>query len=105
VPSMTMIEAIRDAHTVAMERDDRVVVFGEDVGYFGGVFRCTQGLQARFGKERCFDAPINELGIVGVAIGMAAYGLRPCVEIQFADYMYPAYACATGRPATSRRRW
>ena len=77
VPSMTMIEAIRDAHVVAMERDDRVVVFGEDVGYFGGVFRCTQGLQERFGDHRCFDAPINESGIVGAAVGMAAYGLRP----------------------------
>ena len=84
---MTMIEAIRDAHHVAMERDDRVIVFGQDVGFFGGVFRCTQGLQERFGIERCFDTPISEDGIVGVAIGMAAYGLRPCVEIQFADYM------------------
>ena len=91
MPSMTMIEAIRDAHVVAMERDDRVVVFGEDVGYFGGVFRCTQGLQQRFGSHRCFDTPISEAGIVGVAVGMAAYGLRPCVEIQFADYVYPAY--------------
>ena len=91
MPAMTMIEAIRDAHVVAMERDDRVVVFGEDVGYFGGVFRCAMGLQERFGNHRCFDTPINESGIVGAAIGMAAYGLRPCVEIQFADYMYPAY--------------
>ena len=87
--AMTMIEAIRDAHVVAMERDDDVVVFGEDVGYFGGVFRCTQGLQERFGDHRCFDSPISEAGIVGAAVGMAAYGLRPCVEIQFADYMYP----------------
>jgi len=87
---MTMVEAIRDAHVVTMERDERVVVFGQDVGYFGGVFRCTQGLQQRFGKNRCFDAPINESGIVGAAIGMAAYGLRPCVEIQFADYVSEA---------------
>ena len=72
---------------VMMGRDDNVVVFGEDVGYFGGVFRATQGLQAKYGKSRCFDAPISELGIVGAAIGMAAYGLRPCVEVQFADYM------------------
>ncbi|MCB0985193.1 MAG: alpha-ketoacid dehydrogenase subunit beta, partial [Ilumatobacter sp.] len=89
--TMSMIEAIRDAHAIAMERDDRVVVFGEDVGYFGGVFRCTQGLQERFGRHRCFDTPISEAGIIGAAIGMAAYGLRPCVEIQFADYVYPAY--------------
>ena len=88
---MTMIEAVRSAMDVSMERDDDVVVFGEDVGYFGGVFRCTQGLQAKYGKTRCFDAPISESGIVGTAIGMAAYGLKPCVEIQFADYMYPAY--------------
>ena len=100
----TMIEAIRDAHRVAMERDDRVVVFGEDVGYFGGVFRCTQGLQERFGEKRCFDAPINESGIVGAAIGMAVYGLRPCVEIQFADYMYPAYDQIVSEAARIRYR-
>jgi 2-oxoisovalerate dehydrogenase E1 component beta subunit len=102
--SMTMIEAIRDAHTVAMEQDERVVVFGQDVGYFGGVFRCTQGLQERFGDHRCFDAPINESGIVGAAIGMAAYGLRPCVEIQFADYMYPAYDQIVSEAARLRHR-
>ncbi len=100
----TMIEAIRDAHRVAMERDERVVVFGEDVGYFGGVFRCTQGLQERFGEERCFDAPINESGIVGAAIGMAVYGMRPCVEIQFADYMYPAYDQIVSEAARVRYR-
>ena len=72
---MTMIEAIRNAHDLAMERDKRVVVFGEDVGYFGGVFRCTAGLQKKYGPHRCFDAPINESGIVGAGIGMAAYGL------------------------------
>ena len=100
----TMIEASRDAHVVAMERDDSVVVFGEDVGFFGGVFRCTQGLQERFGTHRCFDAPINESGIVGAAIGMAAYGLRPCVEIQFADYMYPAYDQLVSEAARLRHR-
>jgi 2-oxoisovalerate dehydrogenase E1 component beta subunit len=104
MPSMTMVEAIRDAHGVAMERDDRVVVFGEDVGHFGGVFRCTQGLQDRFGVHRCFDTPISEDGIVGVAIGMAAYGLRPCVEIQFADYMYPAYDQIVSEAARLRYR-
>ena len=86
----TMVEAIRDAMDVAMQRDERVVVFGEDVGYFGGVFRCTEGLQAKYGKSRVFDTPISEGGIVGVAVGMAAYGLRPVPEIQFADYFYPA---------------
>ena len=104
MPAMSMIEAIRDAHTIAMERDDRVVAFGEDVGHFGGVFRCTQGLQQKFGKERCFDTPISEAGIVGVAVGMAAYGLRPCVEIQFADYMYPAYDQIVSEAARLRHR-
>ncbi len=101
---MTMIEAIRDAMTVAMGRDDNVVVFGEDVGYFGGVFRCTQGLQQKYGKSRCFDTPISELGIVGVAVGMAAYGLKPCVEIQFADYVYPAYDQIVSEAARLRYR-
>ena len=100
----TMIEAIRDAHHIAMERDEKVVVFGEDVGYFGGVFRCTAGLQEKFGKSRCFDAPINEGGIVGAAIGMAAYGLRPCIEIQFADYAYPAYDQIVSEAARLRHR-
>jgi 2-oxoisovalerate dehydrogenase E1 component beta subunit len=101
---MTMIEAIRGAHVIAMERDERVVVFGEDVGYFGGVFRCTQGLQQQFGSHRCFDTPISEAGIVGAAVGMAAYGLRPCVEIQFADYMYPAYDQIVSEAARLRHR-
>jgi 2-oxoisovalerate dehydrogenase E1 component beta subunit len=87
---MTMIQALRSALDVTMARDPTVVVFGEDVGYFGGVFRVTEGLQAKYGPSRCFDAPINEGGIVGVAIGMGAYGLRPVAEIQFADYFYPA---------------
>lgn len=100
----SMIEAIRDAHDVAMERDDDVVVFGEDVGYFGGVFRCTHGLQEKYGKHRCFDAPITESGIVGAAVGMAAYGLKPCVEIQFADYIFPAYDQITQEAARIRYR-
>lgn len=88
--TMTMIQALRSAMDVMLGRDDRVVVFGEDVGYFGGVFRCTEGLQSRHGRHRVFDSPISEGGIVGTAIGMAAYGLRPVVEVQFADYFYPA---------------
>ncbi|MEW6515177.1 MAG: alpha-ketoacid dehydrogenase subunit beta [Pseudomonadota bacterium] len=88
--AMTMIQALRSAMDVMLERDDNVVVFGEDVGYFGGVFRCTEGLQQKYGKSRVFDAPISESGIVGTAVGMGAYGLRPVVEIQFADYFYPA---------------
>src|SRR5690554_3564048 len=101
---MSMIEAIRSAMEVSMARDEKVVVFGEDVGFFGGVFRCTQGLQQKYGKNRCFDTPISESGIVGTAIGMAAYGLRPCVEIQFADYMYPAYDQLTQEAARIRYR-
>jgi len=101
---MSMIEAIRSAHDNAMADDDRVVVFGEDVGFFGGVFRCTSGLQEKYGRSRCFDTPINESGIVGTAIGMAAYGLRPCVEIQFADYMYPAFDQIVSEAARIRHR-
>lgn len=101
---MTMIEAIREAHDVAMTRDERVVVFGEDVGFFGGVFRCTAGLQKKHGRARCFDTPINESGIVGTAIGMAAYGLKPVVEIQFADYVYPAYDQIVSEAARLRHR-
>ena len=87
---MTMIQALRSAMDVMLARDENVVVYGQDVGYFGGVFRCTEGLQTKYGKSRVFDAPISEGGIVGSAIGMAAYGLRPVVEVQFADYFYPA---------------
>ena len=99
-----MIEAIRDAMDVMMTRDDRVVVFGEDVGYFGGVFRCTEGLQRRHGRPRCFDTPISETGIIGVAVGMGAYGLRPVAEIQFADYMYPGYDQIVSEAARLRYR-
>lgn len=104
MPQMSMIEAIRDAMDVKMAADDDVVVFGEDVGYFGGVFRCTHGLQKKYGTNRVFDSPINESGIVGAAIGMAAYGLRPCVEIQFADYIYPAYDQIVSEAARLRYR-
>ena len=90
MPVMNMIEAINSAHDVMMEHDDNVVVMGEDVGFFGGVFRVTAGLQKKYGRARVFDTPIAEGGIMGVAIGMAAYGLRPIAEIQFADYIYPA---------------
>ena len=86
---MNMIQAINSAIDVCMGRDDGVVVLGEDVGYFGGVFRATAGLQKKYGKTRVFDTPINECGIIGVAVGMATYGLRPVPEIQFADYIYP----------------
>lgn len=101
---MNMIEAIRDAMDVKLGQDDDVVVFGEDVGYFGGVFRCTDGLQRKYGKSRVFDTPINESGIVGVAVGMGAYGLRPVAEVQFADYVYPAYDQIVSEAARLRHR-
>jgi 2-oxoisovalerate dehydrogenase E1 component beta subunit len=104
MPRLSMVEAIRDALDVKMAEDRSVVVFGEDVGYFGGVFRCTEGLQRKYGKSRCFDAPINESGIVGVAIGMGAYGLRPVAEVQFADYVYPAYDQIVSEAARLRYR-
>jgi 2-oxoisovalerate dehydrogenase E1 component beta subunit len=104
MPRRTMIEAIREALDVMMARDPRVVVFGEDVGYFGGVFRCTEGLQRKYGPSRCFDTPISESGIVGAAVGMAAYGLRPVAEIQFADYMYPGYDQIVSEAARLRYR-
>jgi 2-oxoisovalerate dehydrogenase E1 component beta subunit len=88
---MNMIQAVRSALEVMLERDESVCVFGEDVGYFGGVFRATQGLQQRFGPRRVFDTPLAEGGIIAVAIGMGINGMRPVPEIQFADYMPPAF--------------
>ena len=88
---MNMIEAIRSAHDVMMDHDPSVVVMGEDVGYFGGVFRCTDGLQRKYGEHRVIDAPIAEGGIIAAAIGMGVNGLRPVAEIQFADYIYPGF--------------
>lgn len=104
MPTMNMIEAINDAMSVALERDPDVTVLGEDVGYFGGVFRATAGLQKKYGKTRVFDTPITECGIVGVAVGMAAYGLRPVPEIQFADYIYPALDQLVSEAARLRYR-
>lgn len=102
--SMTMIQALNAALDTMMARDPKVLAFGEDVGFFGGVFRVTENLQKKYGPQRCFDTPINECGIAGVAIGMAAYGLRPVIEIQFADYMYPAYDQIVSEAARIRYR-
>jgi 2-oxoisovalerate dehydrogenase E1 component beta subunit len=102
--TMNMIQALNSAMATMMARDPSVVVFGEDVGYFGGVFRATDGLQKKYGKHRCFDTPIAEGGIVGAAIGMGAYGMRPVVEIQFADYIYPAFDQLTSEAAKIRYR-
>jgi 2-oxoisovalerate dehydrogenase E1 component beta subunit len=102
--AMTMIEAINDALDIMLERDPDVVLLGEDIGYFGGVFRCTAGLQKKYGKTRVFDTPINECGIIGVAVGMGAYGLRPVPEIQFADYIYPGLDQLVSEAARLRYR-
>jgi 2-oxoisovalerate dehydrogenase E1 component beta subunit len=88
---MTLVQAIHDALRVEMERDPRIVLLGEDIGRNGGVFRATEGLWERFGAERVIDTPLSEAGIVGMAIGMALAGLRPVAEIQFADFVYPAF--------------
>jgi 2-oxoisovalerate dehydrogenase E1 component subunit beta len=88
--SLTVIEAVREALREEMERDERVVVLGEDIGPLGGVFRATDGLLAQFGPERVIDTPMMELGIAGMAVGMAMRGLRPVAEIQFADFMHAA---------------
>lgn len=91
MPNWTMVQALNNALALELERDERVLVFGEDVGKNGGVFRVTEGLQDRFGQERVFDTPLAESGIVGTAVGMAVYGLRPVVEIQFAPFTFPAF--------------
>jgi 2-oxoisovalerate dehydrogenase E1 component beta subunit len=88
---MNMIQALNSAMDIMLGRDPNVVVLGEDVGFFGGVFRVTDGLQRKYGEHRVLDTPIAEGGIVAAAIGMGVNGLRPVAEIQFADYIYPAY--------------
>jgi len=101
---MTMVQAIQDALRVALKADPRVVVLGEDVGKAGGVFRVTEGLLAEFGEDRIVDTPLAENGIVGSAIGMALYGLKPVVEIQFVDFIYPAFDQIVSEMAKMRWR-
>jgi len=102
--TMNMAQALNSAMDVMLQRDPDVLVFGEDVGFFGGVFRVTEGLQQRYGDARVFDAPIAEGGLMGVAIGMGAYGLRPVVECQFADYIYPGFDQLVSAAARLRYR-
>jgi pyruvate dehydrogenase E1 component beta subunit len=90
MPTLNIIQAVNDALRLEMRRDENVVVLGEDVGKFGGVFRATQGLYDEFGADRVIDTPLAESGIIGTAVGMALYGLRPVPEIQFADFIFPA---------------
>ncbi len=91
MPTMNIIDAVRDALRLQMRADARVIVLGEDIGKFGGVFRATAGLFEEFGADRVIDTPLAEAGIIGTAIGMALYGLRPVPEIQFSDFIFPAF--------------
>ncbi|MEF8776802.1 MAG: alpha-ketoacid dehydrogenase subunit beta, partial [Haloarculaceae archaeon] len=101
---LTLVQAVRDGLYGELERDDDVLVMGEDVGENGGVFRATQGLFEEFGEERVIDTPLAESGIVGTAVGMAAYGLRPVVEIQFMGFIYPAFDQIVSHAARLRTR-
>jgi pyruvate dehydrogenase E1 component beta subunit len=102
--NLTLIQAVNDGLRTAMEADPTVLVFGEDVGPKGGVFLATEGLSAKFGKQRCFDTPLSEDGIVGTAIGMAVNGLKPVAEIQFQDFIFPAFDQIVSEAAKLRYR-
>jgi pyruvate dehydrogenase E1 component beta subunit len=101
---LTLVQAVRDGLYGELERDEDVIVMGEDVGENGGVFRATQGLIEEFGPERVIDTPLAESGIVGTAVGMAAYGLRPVAEIQFMGFIYPAFDQIVSHAARLRTR-
>jgi len=102
--TLTLIQAVNDGLKTAMRADERVLVLGEDVGPKGGVFLATEGLTSEFGKARCFDTPLSEDGIIGAAIGMAANGLRPVAEIQFQDFIFPAFDQIVSEAAKLRYR-
>ncbi len=101
---MNIVQAVNSALREEMERDERVLVLGEDVGKNGGVFRCTEGLYDQFGPDRVIDTPLAESGIIGAAIGMALYGLRPVPEIQFLDFIYPGFDQIVSEAAKFRYR-
>nr|WP_250885845.1 alpha-ketoacid dehydrogenase subunit beta [Shewanella jiangmenensis] len=101
---MNMLQAINSALRIAMEKDPSMLVFGEDVGHFGGVFRATSGLQDTFGKGRCFNTPLTEQGIAGFANGLASNGTTAVAEIQFADYIFPAFDQIVNESAKFRYR-
>ncbi|PCI58334.1 MAG: alpha-ketoacid dehydrogenase subunit beta [Gammaproteobacteria bacterium] len=101
---MNMLQAINSALDIAMSEDESTLCFGEDVGHFGGVFRATSGLQDKYGKLRCFNTPLVEQGIIGFANGLAAQGSRPIAEIQFADYIFPAFDQIVNEAAKFRYR-
>ena len=102
--TQTLLGAVTDALATEMRNDDRVVIFGEDVGKKGGVFGATMGIQEEFGEDRCFDTPLSECGIIGSAVGMATYGMRPVAEIQFLDFIYPAFDQIVSEAAKMRYR-
>jgi 2-oxoisovalerate dehydrogenase E1 component beta subunit len=104
MPTLTLLQSVNDALKTAMRRDPSVIVFGEDVGPKGGVFLATEGLTKEFGEERCFDTPLSEDGIIGTAIGMAMNGLRPVPEIQFQDFIFPAFDQIVSEAAKMRYR-
>src|SRR5512139_496804 len=104
MPVINIIEAVRSALQTQMRADRCVVVLGEHIGKFGGVFRATSGLYDEFGAERVIDTPLAEAGIIGTAIGMALYGLRPVPEIQFADFIFPAFDQLVSEAAKMRWR-
>ncbi len=104
MPKLDLVEAINLALTQEMERDERVIVLGEDVGLNGGVFRVTAGLYKRFGDDRCIDTPLSEQGIAGVSVGLAMGGMRPVAEIQFDGFLGPAYDQLTNQAARCRSR-
>lgn len=101
---MNLLQAVNNALITSMQENERVVVFGEDVGHFGGVFRATSNLQEQFGKKRCFNTPLTEQGIIGFATGLAAQGAFPVAEIQFADYIFPAFDQIVNETAKFRYR-
>ncbi|MBR9727915.1 alpha-ketoacid dehydrogenase subunit beta [Shewanella intestini] len=101
---MNMLHAINEALSIEMEKNQRMVVFGEDVGHFGGVFRATSGLQEKFGRDRCFNTPLTEQGIAGFANGLASNGMTAVAEIQFADYIFPAFDQIVNESAKFRYR-
>lgn len=102
--TLTLVQAVNDALKTAMRNDPNVIVFGEDVGPKGGVFLATEGLTKEFGEDRCFDTPLSEDGIVGTGIGMAVNGLRPVCEIQFQDFIFPAFDQIVSEAAKLRYR-
>jgi pyruvate dehydrogenase E1 component beta subunit len=104
MPTLNLLQAVNDALRVEMKRDPSVVVLGEDIGKFGGVFRATAGLFEEFGPDRVIDTPLAEGGIIGAAIGMSLYGLRPVPEIQFADFIFPAFDQIVNEVAKMRYR-